>query len=1204
MSDDDFRSLFDDEEPDEKPEDTTPDSLDDETPDWVKNEGDQPPAEGGRSSSLGFTGELEWRQELGDPFADLGADDEDAPDWQRGESASSTDRPAGSGLTGQLDWLNEEEDAVPAPAPGDALQSEHPSWLDEPETTQPEGSAPVDMPAWLLGADNEADQGIFIDDQGELSEDWLASGDALAQTHESEITYDQWRVQQDEASRQLDPEEQVPSDLFAAMDAPAEDAGEPLKKGTDELPDWYLGMEKLDTSEAPDWFSETEAPTPAAPPAQEDLLGDFELEQPIDTSGDAVPDWFSETEAPAQEDLPGEFDLEQALANDISGGDVPDWLSPTSSQADLQDELTLEQSMTGIEDWPSEGDLLGELDLEQSIAEDVPAVGADPDLLDELGLEQSIAASGDVPDWFSAPADEDLLEELDLEQSMAASGDDLLSGLDLEPSQEAPDWFAEEKPPDQPAWLQELGDLSAAETIMQGSKAVPADDDFLNALLDSDVGELPDPAMPAFQDIDSLLASMGETDAKLPDTGNLLLDPNPELDDVLTEDPFGAAEPQARPDSQLSPDAPAWLTELGATVGNVSAAAIVRQRKDRPLDDLSDRLKNLQQRGEELSVPEVDDEEVHDTLAGLLPGVSQVLTPSRVQPGLPGFTGDVALTDEQRDRVKMLKTLVAAEEDVQRPSSAIERTYDSPYMEGVLDDDDDLIEAPVVSEPAPKARKSRQRIKIDRLVISLIVAASIILPFYVGQLRLGNLPPAGFATGSAQQAAYDRVESIQSGDLVLVAVEYGPTAAAELDSLTDVLLRHILTRGAVPVVVSGNPVGLLHADNILETINADASFLSRLNRTTAFQANGDYYVLQYLAGNAVGLRSLSQNPAQYLTNDVRGQATNLTVSALSDFALLVVIAERGEDTRAWAEQIVPMAGAPVVFATGFSAAPLAEPYVQSQTGAGLLVGYRDAYTYQILLDPSLAPPPTPTEAPITPEIVPSETPVPPTSAPTEAPTLEPTSAEVIAPQDASPTVAPTEVAPTVPPTEAVVPSATTQQTIAPSPTRPPSATPAPSATPTELPVLTGIVDADQSINVRGGPGTDNPVVTTLDPGTEVRVLGRNADGSWIQIQLADGTEGWVSAELLEIQEPGASADKPNILARVMAQEATPTPEQVVPEATAEAASSKAVSSIVAGTPYRDERWYSMTFGIIVIVVIIALGSIINVLRSLLGRRDR
>jgi uncharacterized protein YraI len=578
----------------------------------------------------------------------------------------------------------------------------------------------------------------------------------------------------------------------------------------------------------------------------------------------------------------------------------------------------------------------------------------------------------------------------------------------------------------------------------------------------------------------------------------------------------------------------------------------------------------------------------------------------------------VVLSDAQRDRVKLLKTLVAAEDDVQR-ASAIDRTYDSPYMEGVLDEDE--AQAPAVEEapaPAPRRPARRRRLNIGRVVISLIVAAAVILPFYVNQLRLGDLPPASFAANSSQQAVYNRVNALDRGDLVLVAVEYGPTGAGELDSLTDALLRHIFTRGAHPVVVSGNPVGLLHANNVLDAINADNFFFGRLNRSEDFTANQDYYVARFLAGNVVGLRGFSQNPAAYLNTDIRGQATNLTVNDLGDFALLVVIAERAEDMRNWSEQVVPLAqGRAVVYATSFSAAPLAEPYVQSQIGSGLLVGYRDAYTYHVLLDPSLAPPNVPTTAPteVTPEIVPTATLIPPTATLVEPTVVEPTSEEAIAPVEASPTVEPSPVPPTVAPTEAPIEATATASQVSATSTPAPSNTPRPpTATPTELPVLTGVVDAQQTINVRGGPGTENAVVTTLEPGTEVRVLGRNSDGSWINIQLDDGTEGWVSAELLEIQEPQSSGDKPSIRARVLAQDATPTQEgaptvQATEEAAVEAApeTDTAVSiesAAVVDTPYRNERWYSMTLGIIVIVIVIAVGSIVNVLRSLFGRRAR
>jgi uncharacterized protein YraI len=77
-----------------------------------------------------------------------------------------------------------------------------------------------------------------------------------------------------------------------------------------------------------------------------------------------------------------------------------------------------------------------------------------------------------------------------------------------------------------------------------------------------------------------------------------------------------------------------------------------------------------------------------------------------------------------------------------------------------------------------------------------------------------------------------------------------------------------------------------------------------------------------------------------------------------------------------------------------------------------------------------------------------------------------------------------------------------------------SATPAVTGTASALVATEGVV-----LNVRGGPGTDNPVLGGLDPGTELTLLARSADGAWFQIAYPAGSDerGWVTSEFLEIQ---------------------------------------------------------------------------------------
>lgn len=52
------------------------------------------------------------------------------------------------------------------------------------------------------------------------------------------------------------------------------------------------------------------------------------------------------------------------------------------------------------------------------------------------------------------------------------------------------------------------------------------------------------------------------------------------------------------------------------------------------------------------------------------------------------------------------------------------------------------------------------------------------------------------------------------------------------------------------------------------------------------------------------------------------------------------------------------------------------------------------------------------------------------------------------------------------------------------------------------------------VNVRNGPGTDFQIISTLAPKVIVKVTGKNADGTWYQVEV-DGNTGWVFAELVD-----------------------------------------------------------------------------------------
>lgn len=59
--------------------------------------------------------------------------------------------------------------------------------------------------------------------------------------------------------------------------------------------------------------------------------------------------------------------------------------------------------------------------------------------------------------------------------------------------------------------------------------------------------------------------------------------------------------------------------------------------------------------------------------------------------------------------------------------------------------------------------------------------------------------------------------------------------------------------------------------------------------------------------------------------------------------------------------------------------------------------------------------------------------------------------------------------------------------------------------------------AARSLRVRQEPNTDTPVIAGLREGDQVEIVGKNADSSWLQVQVPDvDTIGWVSAEYVNV----------------------------------------------------------------------------------------
>jgi hypothetical protein len=104
----------------------------------------------------------------------------------------------------------------------------------------------------------------------------------------------------------------------------------------------------------------------------------------------------------------------------------------------------------------------------------------------------------------------------------------------------------------------------------------------------------------------------------------------------------------------------------------------------------------------------------------------------------------------------------------------------------------------------------------------------------------------------------------------------------------------------------------------------------------------------------------------------------------------------------------------------------------------------------------------------------------------------------------------------------------------------PIATPTRALTPTSQPHA--VVTAE-ALNLRTGPGISYDKIGLLDQGEGLTVTARTEAGDWLAVTLLDGTEGWVSADYVDLYVP---LDAIAVVGEIPA---TPTPAAPTPTLT-------------------------------------------------------
>lgn len=693
--------------------------------------------------------------------------------------------------------------------------------------------------------------------------------------------------------------------------------------GSDLVPDWFAGLGEREQNARPDWFNPVDSAASGSdlhkqigeatnPPGNEPVISTpagSDIGSPIDS---AALDWMSDLP-----DLPGFSTVESP--SELASQAAPPPTESTSIPIGAADDIPAWMHALG----PDES-------IASPPGESVPDWLADLPRVADQPSDKSPQPDTESADWLVG------LQPATASKPVAQPGPetatrDTPSQLDLDKSVSSADIDA----------LMSLPYASQGGTEPAAALAAPLDTSSLSleeSDLDNILGPMPAVAAPE-------VPAPTETTPKIPPSKKTGLFRVAEARAANT--PTEVPEPEVA-EVQPATALPEFVTDLRPSDVPVQfkiGGAVEIGVEESPLAQLPDQLRQLRDHALAFKPPEPPPTLSAGPLADLAgPLAAEPVIVRAATSASPSAISVVSAANEpQLRRVELIRRMLEIE-------GAASQTIGT-------------------AKPGSKARPA-VRVNVERLVVTLILLAFIIAPFFTHALNVVSSPDTSVPT-AAQSAVFNAMDSLTAGQTVLVAFEYGPTGAGELDDLARVLLRDLFKHQVKPVVVSTDFAGAMHAESFLLTFGHDTGELRALNRAPdkPLLARTDYVVLPYLPSGAAGVRTLLNaiyrggfETQTEFTRDLEGQLSGLNlatdVPALRN-APVIVLAETADDVRNWAEQYrapadVSAVPARIVLATSAAANATARTYsiALPQTILGPLVGVRDATLYEILRQPN------------------------------------------------------------------------------------------------------------------------------------------------------------------------------------------------------------------------------------------------------------
>jgi hypothetical protein len=747
-----------------------------------------------------------------------------------------------------------------------------------------------------------------------------------------------------EAESESGPEEEVP-EWLRGLRSPDESAP---GQSSEETPDAgsFGGLESRETAGGDDWLSGLGKPEEVS---SEAASGVFDL-----GSGDDLAEWLSEPAKPPEPvpftgeeagvEQPEPFPQEQPGEAGIDAAEGQfDWLAPSTDQKEEEGEQPKGLSFEPAETSLGEGEVPDWL-TRMTLGE--PEVSADSQALPDWMKDATPAAQDEFGSFFSSePAGaETSLPEAGDAGTLESSGVDWMTGVYGDKAAEPAEKSVPEasQPPsgqeDFPEWLSALGVSPEEETPQAGwdfnqpaagapggeleQPAAGQTPDWLSGLgvesqetLES-AAEAPEPLPSAFTGFED--SSAGGQEQSMPDwLANLDTEGIPAA--AGGPSPFVPDEPEAaEPEAEYLSTTPDWLSQVGIDQGEIEeekAPPETGPASNLEQAELPNWLEAMRPIEAGTSGPYKDTSDARLESAGPLAGLRGALPVGihAVRQRKPTTSAlKIQVPEEQQNRATVLQKLLE-DESVAKPLPA----------------------------PALAAIPMLTRLGI----LAVFVLASF-FALWLGDKQV-PLPSSGFIPRGAQDF-HDQVNLLPANVPVLVAVDYEPGYAGELDGAAISVLGHLAGKGSLVTFVSTTYNGPALAQRLIQQVNLQPEFGG-----TPFT---NYINMGYIPGGLTGLAAFAKAPETVLPYDLQANPIWTmppfdSSQGIGNFGMVIVITQDTDTARNWIEQVGPeLKDIPLQMVVSAQAEPLVQPYYAGipRQVSGIVTGLAGGVAYEVL----------------------------------------------------------------------------------------------------------------------------------------------------------------------------------------------------------------------------------------------------------------